>query len=125
MNKKKIMIIDDEVDFLKITRMNLESTGRYEVMTSADAKDVIPRLNKFKPDLILLDMIMSGVDGVDVCEILNNDDLGRTIPIIIISALEKKNDRLKAFKAGVVDYLIKPVGADRIIEAIEKALKFK
>ena len=125
MEKKKIMVVDDEVDFLKIVTLNLEQTGEYEVLTLSSARDILSRVNSFKPDLILLDVVMPGLGGIDACEILNKDRLGKSIPIIIISALDKDKDKLKAYKRGVVDYIVKPIEKEPLIAKIEKALQFK
>ncbi|MBU1852425.1 MAG: response regulator [Candidatus Omnitrophica bacterium] len=125
MEKKKIMVVDDEVDFLKIVKLNLEETGKYEILALSSAKDIISHVNNFRPDLILLDIVMPVVGGIDACEMLNKDLLGKTIPIIIISALDKSRDKLKAYKKGVVDYIVKPIEKESLIIKIEKALQFK
>lgn len=125
MDKKKVLIIDDEDDYLKITKLNLEETNNYEVMTLLSAKDIIPSIHSFKPDIILLDMLMSSVGGVEACEMLNEDQFGSRIPIIVVSALDKNADRLKAYKVGVVDYISKPAGKNELIAKIEKALQYK
>lgn len=123
--KKKIMVVDDEEGFLKITKLNLEETNKYDVMTLSSAKDIISHVHAFKPDVILLDMLMPTIGGVEVCEMLNDDPVGSKIPIIIVSALDKNEDRLKAYKAGVVDYILKPAGKNELIVKIEKALTYK
>ncbi|MFH1782107.1 MAG: response regulator [Candidatus Omnitrophota bacterium] len=123
--KKKILVIDDEKDFLTIVSMNLEETGKYEVKTSENANNIIQYLRDFKPDLILLDLMMPGVGGLSACETLNNDDVGKKTPIIILSALDKDRDKLEAYKKGVVDYLVKPIDKDELIKKIEKALEYK
>ena len=125
MSKRRVLVIDDEKDYLKITKLNLEETNNYEVMTLLDARDVISCVHSFKPDIILLDMLMPVVGGVDVCDMLNDDPLGAGIPIIIVSALDKHEDKLKAYRAGIVYYILKPVGKDELIARIEKALSYK
>ena len=125
MEKKKVMVVDDEKDFLKITKLNLERTSKYEVMTVIEVKDVLSYVHSFRPDVILLDLLMPKVKGIEVCEILNNDLIGRGIPIIILSALDNDSDKFKAYEVGVVDYLIKPVSSVKIIDAVEKILGFK
>jgi len=123
--KKKIMIIDDEQDFLEITKLNLEGTGKYEVMPLSNTKDIIPKLRSFDPDVILLDILMPGKDGLQICEMLNSDPIGKEKPIIIISALIKNEDKLRAYKLGVIDYLTKPVEKNSLIFSIDKAMRFK
>jgi len=125
MEKKKILLVDDEKDFLALVKMNLEISGKFEVNTLSSTKDIISQLHIFKPDLILLDLLMPGVGGIEACEMLNNDPAGQRIPIIILSALDKDSDKRSAYKRGVVDYLVKPIENDFLIARIEKALEVK
>lgn len=125
MSKSKVLIVDDEADYLMITKLNLEETNNYEVMTLANSKDVLSCVHNFKPDVILLDMLMPKFGGVEVCELLNNDPVGVEIPIVVVSALDKNEDKVKAYRVGVVDYISKPAGKDVLIAKIEKALNNK
>ncbi|TAM37727.1 response regulator [bacterium] len=122
MSKKKVMVIDDEPDFLSIVKANLEATNNYEVKTLPTAKELISEVYSFEPDVILLDMLMPAVGGVEACAMLNNDPVGKNIPIIIISALFKDQDKYSAYKEGINDYLVKPVGKNDLIAAIERAI---
>ena len=123
--KKKVLVVDDETDFLKIVKINLEETNNYEVLTLSSANDIVSQVHIFKPDIILLDILMPGIDGIETCKMLNKDSMGERIPIIILSALDKDADKLKTFKAGVMDYLVKPVKKEVLISKIEKHLQFK
>ena len=125
MSKRKVLIVDDELDFLKITKLNLEETGKFEVMTSSNAKEIMSLLHNFRPEVILLDLLMPGIGGLEACDMLNNDPVGKGLPIIILSALDKDIDKLSAYKKGVVDYLTKPIERDALIAKIEKALQAK
>ena len=125
MKKYKVMVIDDEEDFLKIVKLNLETTDRYEVLTLSTAKDMIIEVHRFRPDVILLDLLMPSIGGIEACEMLNNDSIGKGIPIIVLSALDKDQDRLKAYKVGAVGYLVKPVQAEELIAKIEKVIQHK
>ncbi|MDP3042369.1 MAG: response regulator [Candidatus Omnitrophota bacterium] len=125
MGKKKILVVDNEEDYLRITRLNLEETNNYEVMTLASAKEIISCIHSFKPDIILLDMLMPVVGGVEVCEMLNNDPFSSRIPVIIVSALEKNVDKVKAKKVGIMHYILKPAGKNELITKIEKVLKYE
>ncbi|MFH1191702.1 MAG: response regulator [Candidatus Omnitrophota bacterium] len=125
MEKKKVMLIDDEEHFLKLMKLNLENTGKYEVQTLSDAREIILKIKSFNPDVILLDILMPKMDGVEVCKILNADPAGGRIPIITLSALDTDKDRLMMYKLGVVDFLIKPIEKDELISKIEKALQYK
>ena len=123
--KNKIMIIDDEESFALLLKMRLEASADYEVMVVSEAKDLINRIHVFKPDVILLDLLMPGIGGLDACDMLNNDAVGSTIPIIVVSGLNKSEDKIKAFRFGITDYFVKPVDDAKLIEAIEKAIKSK
>ena len=123
--KKKILIIDDEEDYALLLKMRLESSGNYEVAAFTQAKDIINRMHVFKPDVILLDLLMSGIGGLDVCDMLNHDPIGLTIPVIVVSGLDKATDKVKAYKFGISDYLVKPVDDTKLIKAVEKAIKLK
>lgn len=119
------MIIDDEESFALMIKMRIEHSGDYEVMVLSEAKDIISHIHNFRPDVILLDLLMPGAGGLDACDMLNNDSLGQSIPVIIVSGLDKKTDKIKAFKFGVTDYLVKPVDNAELMQAIEKAIKSK
>ncbi|MFH1355137.1 MAG: response regulator [Candidatus Omnitrophota bacterium] len=122
MEKKKVIMIDDEEDFLRLTKLNLEETGKYEVLTLSSAKDLISVLHSFKPEIIILDLLMPKIGGIEACQMLNDDPAGQRIPLIILSALYKDIDKLKAYKLGVLDYIVKPVESDVLISRIEKVL---
>lgn len=119
--RKKIMAIDDEESILMAVKMNLKD--KYEVLTLLDARDVISQVNRHKPDLILLDILMPAMGGIEVCEMLDGDSIGKNIPIIALTALEKTAVKLKECKRRVVDYCIKPIDKNGLIDKIEKALK--
>ena len=123
MEKKRILVLDDEVNITSMIKTRLEYTGEYEVRTLSDAKNIVLEVRAFKPDCILLDLLMPEIGGIEVCQMLNNDPLGITIPIIVISALDKNVDKIKAYKLGVVDYLTKPFEAGALLYAVEKAVK--
>ena len=125
MSKKKVLIVDDEENFVKLLKRNLDETGKYEVSALLNANDIINNVHVFKPDIILLDIIMPGTTGIEACQILNNDLIGKGIPIIILSALVKDADKQKAYKVGVVDYMEKPIELKRLIEKIDRCILFK
>ncbi len=125
MEKRKVMLVDDEEDFIKMLKLNLEQTGQYEVLALSSAKDIVSKVKDFKPEVILLDLLMPEIGGIEACQMLNEDPIGNRIPIIALSALDKDADKLKAYKVGIVDYLTKPVKTETIIKAVQKALKFK
>ncbi|MFC1624359.1 PleD family two-component system response regulator [Candidatus Omnitrophota bacterium] len=125
MGKKKVMIVDDEEHFLKIVKMNLEMTDKYEVVTLLGGENIISQVQKFKPDIILLDIIMPKIDGAELCKILKEDSKSAKIPIIALSAMDTDEDKLMMHKLGVIDFLIKPIDKDTLVAKIEKTLECK
>ncbi|MBU1125399.1 MAG: response regulator [Candidatus Omnitrophica bacterium] len=123
--KRRVMVVDDEKDFLVIIKINLEKTGKFEVETISDATSVVSQVKAFNPDIILLDILMPKMDGVEVCRMLNQDSTGKRVPIITLSALDTDKDKLMMYKLGVVDFLVKPIEKDELISKIEKALQYK
>ncbi len=122
--KKKILIVDDDADFMDMLKECLNMRG-YDVLTLSDAKHIMHTLHSFSPDLILLDLIMPGIDGLEVCEMLNGDPTWANIPIIVMSGLNKDVDKLKAFKEGIEDYFVKPIKIEVLLSSIEKFLRAK
>ena len=125
MEKKKILVIDDEEHIANMIKMRLEYAGEYEVKTLFDASDIVNKVRAFKPDVILLDLLMPDIGGLEVCRRLNDDATAYAVPIIVVSALSKDIDKLKAYKLGIIDYIVKPFDAQTLIATIEKAIKAK
>ncbi|UCC95297.1 MAG: response regulator [Candidatus Omnitrophota bacterium] len=125
MDKKRILIIDDEKEFLDMVEIGIARTGKYEVIALLSAKEILSQVQRINPDLIVVDLLMPSIGGIEVCEILNDDASTKNIPIIVLSALDKEVDKLKAYKQGVVDYLVKPISVDTLVAKIEKALEYK
>lgn len=122
---KKVMIVDDEETIASMFKLRIESSGDYEVTVYLEAKDIIKHIHDIRPDVILLDMLMPGIGGLDICDMLNHDPIGRVIPVIIVSGDDKPMDKLKAYKFGISDYLVKPIDDEKLMKAIEKAIELK
>ena len=122
-DKKKILIIDDETAILLVTRRRLEGRN-YEVITADGGKEGIEKAIAFKPDLILLDLVMPGPDGYEVCRRLKATEETREIPIIVFTASSWVNDSIqkKVIGLGAAGYLEKPFQSDDLIAIIEKNL---
>ncbi|HVF69955.1 MAG TPA: response regulator [Xanthomonadales bacterium] len=115
---KRILVADDDVAIVESTCMVLRENG-YQV-DSADDKEAINKMEKSLPDLLLLDIWMSGQDGREICKYLKSKELTRHIPIILISA---SHDIAKSAKgAGSDDFLAKPYGMYELLEKVAKYL---
>lgn len=120
-----MLIIDDEENFAEMVKHRLEATGKYEVRALSEAKDVVSCLHEFRPNAILLDLLMPGTGGLDVCEMLNSDPIGAGTPIIVVSGPEKDVDKIKAYKLGISDYIVKPIDSHELEASIEKDVRTK
>ncbi|MDD5165763.1 MAG: response regulator [Candidatus Omnitrophica bacterium] len=121
MDKKKILIVDDEVDFTKVVKLNLEGTGRYEVRAENKGSLGLAVAKEFKPDLVLLDILMLDMEGSEVAYQLRSDEETKNIPIVFLTAvIRKKEAEENKGVIGGYPFIAKPVGIDELIEVIEK-----
>ena len=122
MDKKRILMIDDEINLCKIVKKNLESTGNFSVDFATNGKDGI-RLAKKQPDVILLDICMPGVDGFGVLKAIKEDEKTLSIPVIMLTALDDEANKIKANELYDEAYIIKPVEVQALIAKIEEVLR--
>jgi CheY-like chemotaxis protein len=121
MQKKTVLIIDDDENFSKLVAMNLEATGKYEVCLVSRTSDNLHEVYNTMPDVILLDVVMGEVDGFRFAQDMKaNNDL-KHIPIIFVTGLVRRGEvkEIEQF-FGNIPYLIKPVTTEQLIEAIDK-----
>lgn len=122
--KYKILVVDDEKDVCESVGNILRERG-FSCFFAYDGGGALSCIEKEKPDLILLDIIISGIDGFEVCQRVKHDENFKDIPIIILTCLGDKQSRIAGFKAGADDYLTKPFDPDELIVRIETQLKIK
>ncbi|GAK61007.1 ATPase, histidine kinase-, DNA gyrase B-, and HSP90-like domain protein [Candidatus Vecturithrix granuli] len=112
-----ILVVDDTIANLRYLTDVLSKHG-YTVRPVPDGRMAISSAQSAPPDLILLDIMMPGLSGYDVCEILKADERTREIPIIFISALNETSDKIKAFASGGVDYITKPFQVEEVLARV-------
>ena len=124
MDKKRILIVDDEPDFTHMIKLNLEATGDYEVVTENQGSKALGVAREFKPDMIFLDIIMPDMDGPQLLALLRSDDGLKSIPVVFLTALVTKDEITEegATIAGNM-FLAKPVTTERLISSIKENLK--
>lgn len=114
---KKILAVDDDSDILDVIRIILEDEG-YEVVTLANAKYVFDVVKQNDPDLILLDVMLGGLDGRDICKALKEHESFKKIPVVMISASHNLDNLL--LSPGAPDnFLAKPFDIDRLVEMVK------
>ncbi|MFA6350600.1 MAG: response regulator [Candidatus Omnitrophota bacterium] len=121
----KILIIDDELDFGKLVKMNLELNGEFNVEIAENGKKGIAMAKKMMPDLILLDILMPGMNGFEVLRKLKADTVTIGIPVIMLSALEDQSVKIKAAQLYNEEYIVKPIEAPELAKKIKNVLRFK
>lgn len=120
---KKILIVDDQPDNVFILQDRLEHEG-FDVLTAYDGPSGLKKAKDEKPQLILLDVMMPGMSGFEVCQKLTDDDETKHIPIILLTALTGPEDIKEGLQAGAYDYIKKPFNRIELIARINSALRF-
>ena len=119
--RKKVLIVDDEEEFLKLLRDALEIRG-VEVITAASGVEAGLALATGSPNLILMDIKMPGINGLQACEAIKRNPTTKNLPIIIVSALSDESDIKKAYKAGVLDYFVKPIDIEKLMKRVKEVI---
>ena len=123
MDKKRILIIDDEASFTRMVRLNLEKTGKFEVREENRAGHAVAVAREFRPDLILLDVIMPTMDGGDLAATFRKDRHLKNVPIIFLTAtVSQREAGSGGLSSGGSLFLAKPVSVDILIARIEEHL---
>ncbi len=124
MDKKRILIIDDEPSFTRMVKLNLEKTGSFDVREENKATYALAAAREFKPDLILLDVIMPTMDGGDVAAQLENDKSLQGTPIVYLTAtVSRREAGIGGLNSGGSLFLAKPVSLEHLIKCINENAK--
>jgi len=122
-NKPKILVADDEQSSVELLNGILKQD--YEVIAAYDGNEALLKVKNSFPDLILLDIMMPGINGFDLCRLLKDDEKTMSIPIVMVTALHETEDRIKAIEAGADDFLSKPVDMDILCAKVKSLLSVK
>ncbi|NLG86988.1 MAG: response regulator transcription factor [Firmicutes bacterium] len=119
-NKGKILVVDDEESILRLVSYNLEREG-YEVLTAADGNKALAIIEAEKPDLVILDLMLPGMDGIDICRHLR---LARNhVPIIMLTARDDEIDKVLGLQLGADDYVTKPFSPKELMARVYSVLR--
>ena len=122
MSKNNILIVEDDKNISKLIKYNLEKEG-YRCMVSFDGEDAIKTLDKNPTDLIILDIMLPGIDGLEVCRRVKQDKKLSNTPIIMLTAKGEEVDKVVGFELGADDYIVKPFSPRELILRIKAILK--
>ena len=118
---KKILIMDDDVAVTNYLKVFLTQTGLYELVVVNDSRDVTPLLEKEPFDIILLDMVMPNVSGMDILSDIKSK--GTDTQVVVLTGISDVDLAVNAMKLGAFDYLIKPVDEEKLLEVLDNATK--
>jgi two-component system alkaline phosphatase synthesis response regulator PhoP len=121
-SREKIMIVDDEMSTLLPLKRSLEAQG-YIVIEAYDGYQAIEKAKTEKPELIVLDLMLPGIDGFEVCAQLKKDEITEKIPVIMLTAKDEVRDKVEGLEMGADDYITKPFNLNELKARIKNVLK--
>ncbi len=118
----KILVVEDEPDILEMVRYNLDQAG-LDVATAEDAERALQCVQEVLPDLIILDLMLPGIDGLDMCRQLKQNAQTRHIPILMLTARKEEVDRIVGLALGADDYVVKPFSPRELVLRVQAILR--
>ena len=122
MAKSKIIVIEDEPDIAEMIAYNLRREG-HKVSVCRDGEQGLSRIRTDNPDLVVLDLMLPGIDGVEVCRMVKSDPVTRATPIIMVTAKSEESDVVLGLKIGADDYIAKPFSPRELVARVDVALR--
>ncbi len=122
MAKETILIVDDEVDLLDLIEYNLHKEG-YNVLRAENGQDGIKIARKHNPDLIILDIMMPKMTGIEVCAVLKEDPVLKSRPVIFLTARGDEKTEIEGLEMGADDFLMKPISTSKLVSRIRTVLR--
>ena len=118
----KILVVDDEPDAIELIKFNLKAAG-YEVITASDGEEALKKARSMLPDLVILDLMLPEVDGLEVCKILRRDQRVSATPILMLTAKAAEIDRVLGLELGADDYVTKPFSPRELVLRVKRLLR--
>jgi two-component system phosphate regulon response regulator PhoB len=122
MAKRTILVIDDEPDLIELVRYNLVKEG-FEVVAATDGETGLVAARREMPDVVVVDLMLPGIDGLEVCRALRADDRTAQIPVIILTAKNAESDRIVGLEIGADDYVTKPFSPRELAARVKAVLR--
>jgi phosphate regulon transcriptional regulator PhoB len=120
--KANILVIDDEKDILELVSYNLKKEG-FEISVSSDGEDALRRVKQEKYDLVILDLMLPGIQGMELCRILKSSEDTSFVPIIMLTAKNEELDKVLGLEMGADDYITKPFSPRELIARVKAVLR--
>src|SRR6516162_7864867 len=119
--RPKILVVDDEPEAVELVEFNLKQAG-FDVLTAADGAEALKKAHAALPSLVVLDLMLPEVDGLEVCKMLRRDPATANIPIVMVTAKAAEIDRVLGLELGADDYLTKPFSPRELVLRIKRIL---
>jgi len=119
---KNILVVDDEADLVELVSYNLKKEG-FIVDSASDGETALTRIRKGKYDLLILDLMLPGIQGMELCRILRNDPKTSVLPIIMLTAKGEEVDRILGLEMGADDYMAKPFSPRELVARVKAVLR--
>jgi phosphate regulon transcriptional regulator PhoB len=120
--RAKILVVDDEKDILELVSYNLHKEG-FQISTSHDGEDALQKIRSDRYNLLILDLMLPGIQGMDLCRILKADNETASIPIIMLTAKSEELDKVLGLEIGADDYITKPFSPRELIARVKAVLR--
>jgi two-component system alkaline phosphatase synthesis response regulator PhoP len=118
---KRILAVDDEKHILRLVQINLEKAG-YDVFTASNGREAIEAVREHNPDLIVMDVMMPEMDGIEALKILKSDDATSSIPVVMLTAKAQDADVFQGWQSGADLYLTKPFNPMELLTFVKRIL---
>ena len=122
MGKKRILVVDDEKDILEVIRYNLEKEGLL-VFSAENGEEALRSIDAHAPDVMVLDVMMPGIDGIEVCRRVRANSKTASLPVIMLTAKTEETDEIIGLKMGADDYIAKPFSPRLLVARVKVALR--
>ena len=122
MTKAKILVVDDEADALQLMQFNLRNSG-FKVLTARSGEEALTKTRAQLPDLIVLDLMLPGIDGLEICKLLKREEKTAAIPIVMVTAKATEIDRVLGLELGADDYVTKPFSPRELVLRVTRLLR--
>lgn len=122
MSSRKVLVVDDEPDIVELVSYNLKKEG-FEVSSVPDGEEALAEIKKGKADILILDLMLPGLQGMELCRILRSDPKTKNLPVIMLTAKGEEVDRILGLETGADDYMTKPFSPRELIARVKAVLR--
>ncbi len=115
--RKKVLIVDDEASMVSVLQRHVSNAG-YEFTSASNGQEALDKIQLDKPDLVLLDLVMPGMNGFETCRQIRENEATKKLPVLIVTALRSQSDSASAAACGANEFLIKPVDGEHLAKRL-------